>query len=108
MSLESLLMQTIVRCIFAQRTNVPSEIINAYESTGENIFKLRQIIHCVEGINNATEPVTWLLCIRVLISAAEYNTLRSLNATLTLLLGRKGPIWQMSCDKGQLFRANGH
>lgn len=58
-SLESLLIQTIARYIFAQRTNVPSEIINAYTKVPvENIFKLCEIIHCVEGINNATELVT--------------------------------------------------
>lgn len=28
------------------------EIINAHESTGKNIFKLREIIHRVKGINN--------------------------------------------------------
>jgi len=45
-------MQTIVRYSFIWRTNVLSEIINVYKSTGENIFKLCEIIHCVEGINN--------------------------------------------------------
>lgn len=38
MSLESLLMQTIARNIFAQRTNVPSEIINAYTKVPVKIF----------------------------------------------------------------------
>lgn len=52
------------------------EIINAYKSTDENIFKPREIIHRVKGINNG---VAVMRLLRVLISAAEYNLRRSLN-----------------------------
>lgn len=42
-------MQTIARYIYTQCTNVV--IVNAHENTGENIFKLHEIIHYVEEIN---------------------------------------------------------
>lgn len=59
-------------------------------------LSLCEIIHRVEEINDEGSYAA------VLISAPEYNSPRSLNATLILLLRRGGPIWQMSRDKKQL------